>query len=226
MRKQAVNANQNSEIIGSQMAATKVLLRCGVAAGPLFLVIFAMQVLVRPEFRFTRSEPSQLSIGPLGWIQIANSVIGGLLIVTGALGMRRALRSNRGRFWGPLLLGVFGIGQVGGGAFVVDPIRSPTSVTFHGTMHIVCGAVGFVALMAACFVFARTFFSRKQRGWAILCTVTGILFLTGFLGAASANQNSTTSIQLFLNLLFLLEWIWVSSISAQILRNIRTSPTT
>lgn len=223
MRKQVVNADQKSGLIGSQVAATQVLLRCGVAAGPLFLAIFVMQVLVRPEFRFTRGEPSQLSIGPLGWIQVANSVIGGLLIVAAAVGMHRALQSNKGGFWGPLLLGVFGIGQIGGGAFVVDPTRSPT--TFHGTMHIVCGAVGFVALMAACFVFARTFFSRNQRGWAVLCTVIGILFLTGFLSAAAVNQDSTTSIQLFLNLLFLLEWIWVSSISAQILRNIRTSPT-
>lgn len=219
MPAQVVNANPNPEIGGSQMGSSRMLLRCGVAAGPLFLLTFAIQILVHPGFHFRSSEPSQLSIGPLGWIQTAVSVICGLLVVAAALGMRRSLRANKGGFWGPLLLALFGIGQVGTGIFVVDPPRSTTSVTFHGVLHIVCGMIGFVALIAACFVFMRTFFSRNQRGWAILCLLTGVLFVAGFVSAASANQAGTTSVQLFLNLLLLLEWIWVSLICFLVAKN-------
>lgn len=219
MYQRVVNVNRNAGIIRSEVIATRALLGCGVAAGPLFLLTFVIQILVHPEFRFTRSEPSVLSIGPLGWIQIANSIVGGLLVIGGALGIRRVLRPSKGGFWGPLLLEAFGIGQVGVGIFVVDPIRSPANMTFHGTMHIVFGSISFVALMAACFVFVRTFISQKQKAWAIFCTMIGLMFLAGFLSAASVSQG-TTGIQLFLNVIFVVEWIWVSSISTQILGNV------
>jgi hypothetical protein len=72
MYKRVVNVNRNAGIISYEVTATRALLGCGVAAGPLFLLTFVIQILVRPEFRFTRSEPSVLSIGPLGWIQIGD----------------------------------------------------------------------------------------------------------------------------------------------------------
>ena len=204
--------------MSSQGRGTRTLLYCGVVAGPLFLLIFAIQVFARSEFQFTHSEPSMLSLGPWGWVQIANFVIGGLLIVAGALGVRKVLRTSKGRFWGSLLLGAFGFCQIGVGAFVTDPIRSPTSMTFHGTMHLVFGATGFTALMAACFVFARTFASLRQTPWAVFCAITGFLFLAAFLSAANASQ-SAMSIQFFLNLIFVLAWVWVSSVSYQLMRN-------
>lgn len=219
MYEPVVSVNQNAAMVGCQRNATRALVGCGIAAGPLFLSIFVMQIAVRPEFSFTRSEPSVLSIGPLGWIQIANFIVAGLLIFAGALGMRRVLRPSQGGFWGPLLLAVFGIGQVGVGIFVVDPIRSAATMTFHGTMHIVIGSISFVTLMAACFVFVRAFLSQKQKMWAMFCAVTGLTFLAAFLGAASVSPG-TTSIQLFLNVIFVDEWIWVSSISTQILGSV------
>lgn len=204
--------------MSSQGQETGTLLFCGVLAGPFFLLIFAIQVFTRSEFQFTRSEPSTLSLGPWGWIQIANFVIGGVLIMAGALGMRRALRTGKGRFWGPLLLGVFGLCQIGVGAFVRDPIGSPRNMTFHGTMHLVFGGIGFTALMAACFVFVRTFASLRQTRWAVFCAITGLLFLAAFFSAANASQTAT-SVQLFLNLIFVLAWVWVSSVSYQVMRN-------
>jgi len=200
--------------------AARTLLSCGVAAGPIFLLIFAIQMLIHPEFHFARSEPSLLSIGPLGSIQIANFVIGGLLIIAGTLGMRRVLRLRKGRFWGPFLLGIFGVAQVGVGVFVADPVRSATSMTFHGTMHLIFGGAGFGALMAACFVFVRTFTSLGQKPWAIFSAMTGLLFLAAFFSAANASQG-TTSIQFFLNLIFVLAWAWISLISKQLLGIVR-----
>jgi len=202
VKNRIVNANAMAETMSSQGRATRSLLACGVVAGPLFLLIFVSQGLARPGFQFTRSQPSSLSIGPWGWVQIANSVIGGLLVIAGALGMRRVLRASKGRFWGSLLLGVFGLCQVGVGAFVTDPIRSPASITFHGAMHLVFGGIGFTALMGACFVFVRTFASLRYRPWAVFCAITGLLFLAAFLSAAKASQ-SAINIQFFLNLILM-----------------------
>ena len=76
--------------------AAKTLSNCGVASGPIFLLIFIIQTLIHPEFHFTLSEPSLLSIGALGWIQIANFVIGGLLVIAGSLGMRGVRQKRSG----------------------------------------------------------------------------------------------------------------------------------
>jgi hypothetical protein len=225
MHNPIVIPNQNAEALGRPMPSTKTLLLCSIAAGPVFLLIFAMEVMGRPEFHFSHTEPSLLSLGPWGWIQIANSVFAGLLTVGGAVGVRRVLRSVKGGFAGPLLLGVFGVCQAGGGVFVVDPVHSHASMTFHGKMHILFGMTGFMALMASCFVFGYMFFSRKQKAWGVFCVLTGFLFLAGFLSAASIQSGDTTRIQLFLNLLFVLEWIWIPSISGRILRNHNMPPT-
>jgi Protein of unknown function (DUF998) len=107
--------------------------------------------------------------------------------------------------------------QIGVGVFVTDPIRSPASMTFHGTMHLVFGGAGFTALMAACFVFVRTFASLRQMRWAVFCAITGLLFLAGFLGAANASRNATSI--LFLNLIFVFAWVWVSAVQFQLMRN-------
>src|SRR5262252_7375578 len=195
--------------------AARTLLGCGVASGPIFLLIFVIQVLIHPEFQFTHSEPSQLSIGSLGWIQIANFVIGGLLVIAGGLGMRGVLRSSKGGSWGPFLLEIFGIGQVGVGVFVADPVGS-ASMTLRGTMHLIFGGLSFGCLMVACFVFARTFTSLGQKPWAIFSALTGLLFLAGFFSAANASQGAR-SIQFFLNLIFVLAWVWISLISRQLL---------
>jgi|HubBroStandDraft_6_1064221.scaffolds.fasta_scaffold08304_6 hypothetical protein len=225
MHNSIVIPNQNAEVLGHPMSSTKALLRCSIAAGPVFLLIFAMEVIGRPEFHFSQTEPSLLSLGPWGWIQIANCVFAGLLTVGGAVGVRRVLRSVKGGFAGPLLLGVFGVCQAGEGVFVVDPVGSPEGMTFHGKMHILFGMTGFMALMASCFVFGYMFFSRRQKGWSIFCVLTGFLFLSGFLSAASVQSGDTTRIQLFLNLLFVLEWIWIPSISGRVLRNHLMPPT-
>ena len=196
--------------------AVRTLLRCGVASGLIFLLIFVVQILVHPEFHFTRSEPSLLSIGSWGWIQIANSVIGGSLVIAGGLGMRGVLRLSKGRGWGPFLIEIFGVGQVGVGVFVADPVGSATSMTFHGTMHLIFGGASFGGLMAACFAFVRTFISLGQKPWAIFSAMTGLLFLAAFFSAANARQGAT-SIQFFLNLIFVLAWAWISLISKQLL---------
>jgi len=194
----------------------RTLLSCGVASGPIFLLIFVIQILIHPEFHLTHSEPSLLSIGSFGWIQIANFVIGGLLVIAGGLGMRGVLRLSKGRSWGPLLLEVFGVGQVGVGVFVADPVGSATNMTFHGTLHLIFGGVSFGGLMAACFVFVRTFTSLGQKPWAIFSAMTGLLFLAAFFSAANASQGAT-GIQFFLNLIFVLAWAWISLISRQLL---------
>jgi hypothetical protein len=52
-------------------------------------------------FDLSRHPISLLSLGSLGWIQIANFVVTGGLYVACAVGMWRALRPGRNGTWGP-----------------------------------------------------------------------------------------------------------------------------
>src|SRR5262245_49304406 len=172
--------------IASSITTTKLtsaLLTCGVIAGPLYIAVGVTQMFIRPGFDIRRHALSLLSNGDLGWIQIANFIVTGLLVIAGALGMRRGLRGSLGGAWGPLLLGRYGLGLVGAGFFNADPAlgfppgtpEDATAISWHGLMHFVAGGIGFLGLIAACFVFARRFAALKQPGWAAYSAATGVI---------------------------------------------------
>lgn len=166
--------------------ATRVLLAGGVVAGPLFIAVAFIQAFTRPGFDLVRHPLSLLSLGDLGWIQITNFVLGGVLFTASAVGMRRALHTGPGRRWGPWLIGVFGISLVAGGVFLADPAfgfppgtpdGAPDQLSWHGILHAFAPLVGFLSLIAACFVFARRFAAHRQPGWAAYSVVTGVAVL-------------------------------------------------
>jgi hypothetical protein len=72
------------------------LLYCGIVAGPLFIAASLIQAFTRTGFDLARHPLSLLSLGSLGWVQIANFVVSGILYVLGAVGQRAALRQSRG----------------------------------------------------------------------------------------------------------------------------------
>jgi hypothetical protein len=94
---------------------TQALLICGVVAGPLYVVVALLQVLFRDGFDLSRHPLSLLSLGDWGWIQITNFVVGGLLAIGFAIGLRRVLCPGRGATWAPLLVGGYGVGLIAGG---------------------------------------------------------------------------------------------------------------
>ena len=212
----------------SSPMGTRALLSCGVVAGPLFAVVAVIEMLTRPGFDLRRHDLSLLSNGELGWIQVANFVVTGLLVIAAAVGIRRVLRSGRGGTWGPLLLGIFGLGYIGAGLFVPDPMNGfppgtpnglPSSVSWHSWMHLVSGSLGFLALIAACFVFARRFATLGQRGWAAYSVIAGIVVLAAVAGISSGSQQAAVIIAFFIAGVFGLAWI-----SAVSLRLIAENP--
>lgn len=81
---------------GRTLVVTRALLAAGVIAGPLYIAVGLVQMLIRPGFDIRRHELSLMSNGDLGWIQIGNFVVTGLLSIACALGVRRVLRGSRG----------------------------------------------------------------------------------------------------------------------------------
>ena len=73
---------------------TARLLAAGIVAGPLFLVLWALQAFTRDGFDPGRHPISLLSLGDLGWIQIATFLVTGAMTIAG--GRRRAARPRPG----------------------------------------------------------------------------------------------------------------------------------
>ncbi|MGC4876352.1 DUF998 domain-containing protein [Micromonospora sp. DT43] len=161
--------------VDSRRTTTRALLAGGMLAGPLFGVVAAAQVLTRDGFDLSRQPLSLLALGDLGWIQIANFVLTGLLALAGAVGLRRTLSGEPGGTWGPALIAVHGLGLMIGGVLVSDPSMgwpagapegTPDSVSWHAIGHGVGAGLAFGSLPIACLVFARTWWRAGQRGWA------------------------------------------------------------
>jgi len=175
-------------------SGTRALLACGIAAGPLFMLVAVIQAFTRHGFDITRHIASLLSNGGLGWIQITDFVLAGLLSIACAAGMRRVLQAGRGRVWGPRLVGAYGAGMIAAGAFRADPANGfppgtpagpPAGTSWHGALHLAGAGVGFLCLIAACFVIASRTSILGQRGWAAYSRATGVIFLAGFAGVSS-----------------------------------------
>jgi hypothetical protein len=187
-------------------------LALGAAAGPLYVLVGAAQVLTREGFDMRRHALSLLSNGDLGWIQIANFMVAGALVLAGAVGVRRRLHPGRAGTWGPMLLGLWGFGLVGAGLFVADPgagfppgaVMDEGGMSQSGMLHFAFGGLAFYALVAASLVFVRRFLARGERGWAIYSLLSGVGFLLVFGGIASGSTSSA----LMLSFYAAVTWIW------------------
>ena len=165
---------------------TRVLLSCGVVAGPLFVGVAALQALTRDGFDLARHPLSLLSLGAFGWVQITNFVLAGLLSVAFAVGMWFVLHPGRAGTWGPILTAVFGTGLVAGGVFVTDPsLGFPPGApegtlddySWHAMVHNFAPGISLDALILACLVFVRRFVALRRWGWVFYSAATAAVVL-------------------------------------------------
>jgi hypothetical protein len=172
---------------------TRSLLGWGAVAGPFYVIVSLAQALSRDGFELTRHQWSLLENGDLGWVQVANFLLTGVMLLAFSVGLRRALHGSAGGTWSPLLIGVFGLSLMVAGVFRADPALGfppgtpPTggAVSSHGVVHFAAAGVGFLAVAASCFVLARRFSGQDDRRLAAWSRATGAVFLAGFLCVAS-----------------------------------------
>lgn len=199
---------------------TRTLLACGMVAGPFYLAVALAQALTRDGFDITRHAVSLLALGSLGWIQVANFVITGVLVMACAVGLRRVLRGVPGGTMGPVLLGVYGVALMASAAFPADagfgfplgtPEGPPATMTTAGGLHFMAGGIGFMALIASCLVLARRYFASRAFGMAWFSIVTGVAFLGSFMGIASGPPRPATVLGLWAGLT--LTWLWLAAVA-------------
>jgi len=205
---------------------TKALLTCGVLFGPLFYLLVLIQMLTRSGFDIRLHPLSLLSLGDAGWIQITNFIVAGLLAILCAVGMRRLLGGGSGGTWGPLLIGICGLGMIIAGLFPPDPSVGfppgapagvPGTMSRNAIMHGIGFFVAFTSLTLACFVYARRFFSLGHRGWGSYCIATGVVTpVIIFLGMTNMSLAS-----IFFAIAGIVALGWVAVISLKMIMELR-----
>jgi len=196
----------------------------GGTIGPLvFLAVFMIAGWLRPGYRARRHYISTLSTGPRGWVQIANFVQCGVLVLCGAIAMHDAGAVR----W---LLGIHAIGLILAGVFVTDavvtsaPSDYATRLAAPGSraamLHNLASAVVFSSLCAAmCVVMVRS--ARAGRAdWAVGSSVALVGVVAGFavngalLKAEVEGKIANAPLGAYQRLAVISGWSWVAAISA------------
>lgn len=158
----------------------------GVVAGPVFVGSGLTQAFTREGFDLRRNALSQLALGDLWWLQVATFLVTGVLLLAGAVGLRRAGAG----VWLPRAIGAYGVGMLIAGVFRTDPsfgypagapAGMPESLSRHGILHAVGFYLAMTAWTAAAAVAATRFARRGERAWATgvaLAPVAAVLVFT------------------------------------------------
>lgn len=119
-------AESQNEGLDLGAAVTRSLLGWGVGAGVFYLAVGVTQGLIRDGFSFAEHPLSLLMLGDLGWIQMTNLILTGLMVIAAAIGFRRAMKPHSRAMRTGLALGTYGLALLGAGIFP-PPIRSMAS---------------------------------------------------------------------------------------------------
>jgi hypothetical membrane protein len=152
---------------------TQVLLVAGVAGPVVFVLTYTVRGWLRPGYSSMVSAISDLGVGDGAWIQNANFLLFGALLIAYAVGYRRVMSELIGRraTVSSIAIGTAGLGMFGAVAF---PAKPPTDL-----LHFFLGfLVVIVSAMIAAFSGARQF--RRVPGWGALARYSS---WTGVIGA-------------------------------------------
>jgi len=206
----------------------KATMLCGIVAGPLFVLAFLLEGATRADYDPLRHPVSSLALGPAGWTQTANFLIAGLLTTGFACGLARFQGVRHKAV--AILVGLWGIGLLGAGAFVTDPVSGyppgtppvPDPMTTHGFLHDLFSVPAFFALAIACFVGAGGAGWR----WLVYSLLSGLVVLIAFFVSGMGFEQTEP----FVNIAGLSQrisvtvgWAWVTLLA---LRRYRRLPQT
>jgi hypothetical membrane protein len=205
---------------------TRSLLGYGVIAGPVYVTVSLLQAVTRAGFDLGRHQWSLLANGAAGWIHVANFVVTGLMVVAFAVGLRRALAGGVGARWAPRLVAAYGVSLIASGVFRADPALGfpvgtsveVATVSWHGMLHFVAGAIGFGCAAVAALIIARRYSREGRRRWAGYSRVTGVAFLAGFATIASAG--GAPAANLIFTAAVIALWVWITAVAVDRYRSV------
>ena len=222
-----------ASVPGTPQAWTRRLLRCGVAAGPVFVAVFLLEGAIRDGYQPLRHPVSSLALGPRGWIQAANFTMAGTLFLAGAAGLARAGDPAAGRA-APVLIGAAGAGLIGAAVFTTDPVSgyppgtpdALTRPTRTGIAHNLAAVPVFAGLPAAALASGWRSWRAGQRRFGLYGAATAVTMLSAMALAGAGFGQSPRLISLggmFQRVSIITGFAWLTALSARALRTPATT---
>jgi hypothetical protein len=179
----------------------KTKIACGVVAGPVFVGVFTVLGARRAGYDWRRHSVSSLALGREGWGQRANFMVVGGLYCVAARGLARSSSQGVGPAAVPALVFAAGVGLVGSGVFVTDPVagfppdhvsagafgaNAEVAPTRSGQLHNLCAIPIFVGVPVAAAIGAGSAGRRRDYHWAAYCagSAIGMASASALFGAA------------------------------------------
>lgn len=199
---------------------TRRLLACGFVAGPLFVLAFLVEGAIKSDgYDVVRHPVSSLALGEYGWAQTASFLVCGTLTVLFAIGLWRSHLVSR---VGAVLIGIWGLGLIGAGLFVTDPVSgypvgTPDALEYTtvGALHDGFSLPAFLALALAQVVLAR----GSGKGWAVYSLLSAAGFIVAFLLAGtgfSQNEPWVDVAGLFQRISVIIGWTWTVALAVRV----------
>ncbi len=169
---------------GLQPSLAFWLMHCGGVGAVLFTAIYFIEGITRPGYDAWQQPISALSLGPGGWVQQANFIVFGVLLVLAAVGWWRFLTPRSGAFLFPLFQTIGGLALIGAGVFSMTPFpgyppgTTPEASTVQGTLHTIFAYTIIISLAVSCYALAARFWNVAHwRGWAVYSWIAGVVML-------------------------------------------------
>jgi len=151
----------------------------------------------RTGYDWRRYTVSSLAIGRRGWLQRANFIVVGVLYVCAAGGIRSSFRRQVGPCAVPALVAGVGVGLIGSGLFVTDPvggfppgtageersanvIAARTSPTREGRLHNLFAIPIFAGIPIAGMTSAVAAVRYRDYGWACYSAGSSVAMVASF----------------------------------------------
>jgi hypothetical protein len=207
-------------------------LAMGAVAGPVFASAFSAIGARTTGYDWRRHAVSSLANGRLGVMQRANFIATGVLYVAAASGLARCPSRIVGSRAIPALVGAAGLGLVGSGVFVTDPVGGfpPTenpasdgaaSATQHltrtGMLHNVCAVPVFLGIPVAGLIAAASSARRREYLWAAYSAGSSVGMMASFVLFGAAISRSGHSAGVFQRLSIATGFGWLSALSLRAL---------
>jgi hypothetical protein len=220
---------------GTPQAWTRRLLRCGVAAGPVFVAVFLLEGAVRDGYHPLRHPVSSLALGSRGWIQTGNFALAGTLFLAGAAGLARAGDPAASSRVTPALIGAAGAGLIGSAVFTTDPVSgyppgTPDALTEPsraGAAHNLAAVPVFLGLPAAALACGWRSWRAGQRGAALYSGGTAVTMLAAMALAGAGFGQSPRLVHLgglFQRASIITGFTWLTARSARALQRAHATP--
>ena len=187
-------------------------LLCGAIAGPLFASGFTAIGATRAGYDWQRLPVSSLAIGRHGWLQRLNFIVPGLLYSCAAGGLRRSASRRVGPRAVPALVAGVGMGLIGSGMFVTDPVggfppatsggasldhtdSGARATTLAGRLHNLFAIPIFAGIPIAATASAATALRSRDYRWACYSAASSLAMIGTFalFGSAFGDDSGRAS---------------------------------